>query len=401
MDAFDYLAQPEIASLTEDAALRIAARVESGLQGEELLGACIGELRATRYLALTVPRALGGLGGSVLDACIAQERIARPLGSAALAANMHVSYVAQSQVSGLWQRPMLERFLRGVVERGYMINNCQAEAEMGSPARGGLPATQARRVDGGWRITGAKQWSTGSYFLTHFAVSATVLAPDMPQHLGQFLVERAAPGVRIEPTWDALAMRESASHDIVFDDVFVPDEDVIRLSPSGEPFVASIEVAPWHGLTIAATYTGVAVAARDWVARFAATRVPTNLGKPIGDIPGVRLRLGEIEALLLVSRRLIFDTARDWSDGGDRKRLAPQIGLVKYEAANNAIRVTDLAMRIAGGVGLSASHPLERYFRDVRASLIHPPLDDVALENAAKRALAEFAPEGGEPQDER
>ena len=392
---FASLAKPDVGAVAEEAAVRIAACVDAGLQGEELLGACIDDLRATRYLALTVPTELGGLGGSVLDACVAQERIARPLGSAALAANMHISYVAQSQVSGLWQRPMLDDFLRGVVERGYMINNCQAEAEMGSPARGGLPATQARRVEGGWRLTGAKQWSTGSYFLTHFAVSATVFAPDIPQHLGQFLVERDAPGVRIEPTWDALAMRESASHDIVFEDVFVPDAHVIRVSPTGQAFTASIETAPWHGLTIAATYTGVAVAARDWVAHFAATRVPTNLGKPIGEIPGVRLRLGEIEALLLVSRRLIFDTAREWAEGGERRELAPQIGLVKYHAANNAIRVTDLAMRIAGGVGLSATQPLERYFRDVRSSLIHPPLDDVALEGAAKRALAEFAPEGG------
>ncbi|MBF6599321.1 MAG: acyl-CoA/acyl-ACP dehydrogenase [Dehalococcoidia bacterium] len=389
MDGFERLAQPRVFEVAHDAAGRIERRVAAGAAGEDLLGACIDDLRATRYLTLTVPAELGGLGGTVLDACVGQERVARALGSAGLAANMHISYVAQSQASGLWQRPMLDRFLRGVIERGYMINNCQAEAEMGSPARGGLPATQATRVEGGWRISGRKQWSTGSRFLTHFAVSATVCAPDMPQHLGQFLVAHATPGVGIDPTWDALAMRESASHDVVFDDVFVPDEDVIRISPAGEAFVPSVEVAPWHGLTISATYTGVAVAARDWVARFAATRKPTNLGKTIGEIPGVRAKLGEIDALLLVSRRLIFDTARDWVDGADRGWLAPQIGLVKYHATNNAVRVTDLALRIAGGVGLSASQPLERCFRDVRSGLIHPPLDDVALDAAAKRALAE------------
>ena len=117
----------------------------------------------------------------------------------------------------------------------------------------------------------------------------------------------------------------------------------------------SLEVAPWHGLPFAATYVGVAVAARDWVARFAATRVPTNLGKPIGDLPAVRAKLGEIEALLFVSRRLIFDTARDWVEGRWTARLAAQVPLVKYEATNNAVRVTDLAMRIAGGAGLPES----------------------------------------------
>jgi alkylation response protein AidB-like acyl-CoA dehydrogenase len=89
---------------------------------------------------------------------------------------------------------------------------------------------------------------------------------------------------------------------------------------------------------------------------------------------------------------MIFDVARDWSDGRvDKRDLAAQVPLVKYIATNNAVRVTDLAMRIAGGVGLAASQPLERCFRDVRSGLIHPPIDDVALANAARRALDEFA----------
>jgi alkylation response protein AidB-like acyl-CoA dehydrogenase len=387
MDGFGRLVEPRIRDVIAAAASRVEAHVAAGIEGEELLGACIGSMREGGYLSLTVPAALGGLGGNVLDVCAGQERIASALGSAGLAANMHLSYLGQSLVSGLWSEAMLERFLRGVVERGWMINNCQAEAEMGSPARGGLPATRAVRSAGGWRLTGRKQWSTGSIFLTHFAVSATVVAPGIPEHLGQFLVARASPGVSIDPTWDALAMRESASHDIVLEDVFVPDEDVIRVSEAGERFAPSPEVAPWHGLTISATYTGVAVAARDWVARFAATRKPTNLGTTIGEIPGVRAKLGEIEALLLASRRPIFDTARDWVQGADRGWLVPQIALVKYHATNNAVRVTDLALRIAGGVGLSASQPLERAFRDVRSGLIHPPLDDVVLDGAARLAL--------------
>jgi alkylation response protein AidB-like acyl-CoA dehydrogenase len=69
--------------------------------------------------------------------------------------------------------------------------------------------------------------------------------------------------------------------------------------------------------------------------------------------------------------------------------LAAQVPLVKYVATNNAVRVTDLALRVAGGVGLAEANPLERCFRDVRSGLIHPPLDDVALANAAKRALDE------------
>lgn len=388
---FGHLIEPRIGAIADEAAAGIEARIASGLSGEALLGACIDDLRASRYLDISTPTAYGGLGGSVLDVCLAQERVSSVLGSVGLAANMHLQYVGASLVSGLWRPDMLERFLRASVEHRYLINNCQAEHEMGSPARGGLPATTATRVAGGWRINGRKSWSTAAPFLTHMAVGATVRAPDMPEHLGQFLVTAASSGVRIERTWHALAMRESASHNIVFDDVFVPDEDVIRVSPTGETFTPSSEVAPWHGLPFAATYLGIAIGARDWVLRFAATRVPTNLGKPIGDLPAVRAKLGEIEALLLAARRVVVGAARDWVEGrADRTEIAAQVGLAKSIATNNAVRITDLALRVAGGVGLDERHPLERAFRDVRAGLIHPPLDDVAYAGAAARALAAY-----------
>jgi alkylation response protein AidB-like acyl-CoA dehydrogenase len=393
VDAFEHLADPPIAAVANDAGRRIEQRVASGsLEAEALLGACIDDLRDSGYLNLTVPKAYGGLGGSVLDACIAQERVSRALGSAGLTANMHVQYIGASLVSGLWRPERLESFLRDTVKHGYLINNCQAEAEMGSPARGGLPATTATRADGGWRLDGRKQWSTASTFLTHYAVSATVQAPDIPPHVGQFLVRSDSAGVSIDPTWHSLAMRESASHDIVLDGVFVPDGDVIRVADDGATFAPPLDVAPWHGLTFAATYTGIAAAARDWVVRFAATRKPTNLATTIGELPAVQAKLGEIEALLLTARRMIFGVARDWVEGvEDRAEVAAQVPLAKYVATNAAVRITDLALRVAGGVGLAEANPLERCFRDVRSGLVHPPLDDVALANAAKRAMKPYS----------
>jgi len=392
MDMFARIADPRILEVATDAARRIEARVQTAQRDDDVLAAAVEDLRASGFLTIMVPASLGGLGGNVLDACVAQEIVSRPLGSAGLAANMHTQYVGVSLVSGLWGPEMLERFLRGVVEQGWLVNNCQAESEMGSPARGGLPATTATRVDGGWRLNGRKGWTTASHLLTHYAVSATVKASGVPEHVGQFLVPAGSPGLSIEPTWEALAMRESASHDLVLDGVFVPDEDVIRVSDDGAPFTPSQEVAPWHGLTFSATYVGIAHAARDWAVRFAATRKPTNLGTTIGELPAVRAKLGEIESLLLVARRMIFDTARDWvRREAERGEIAAQVALVKYVATNNAVRITDLALRIGGGFGLMEREPVERAFRDVRSGLIHPPLDDVSLADAAQRALSEFA----------
>jgi len=391
VDSFDHLADPRIVAVADDAARRIAARAESAVESESFLAGCIDDLRDAGYLRIIVPERLGGSGGSIIDVCVAQEKVSRAFGSAGLTANMHLQYLGSSLVSSMWPPERLDAFLRGVVGHGWIINNCQAETELGSPARGGLHHTTATRMDGGWRIDGKKSWSTAAPYLTHFAVGATVRADGMPEHLGQFLVRRDAPGIRIDPTWDALSMRESASHDIVFEDVHVPDEDVIRVSPAGERYGPPLDTAPWHGLPFAATYIGIAVAARDFAVGFAATRVPSNLGHPIGDLPAVRAKLGEIEALLFASRRMIFDTARDWVEAkAPREQVAAQVPLVKYWATNNAVRVTDLALRVTGGFGLMESNPVERCFRDVRAGLIHPPLDDVTLATAATRAMREF-----------
>lgn len=317
VDSFDHVADPKVVALADEGARRVAALVEAGrVEGEELLAACVAEMRGAGVLRITVPAELGGLGGSVVDACVALEKLSAALGSAGLAANMHLQYIGGALVSGLWPEAMLARFLRGVVEHGWLINNCQAEPEMGSPARGGLPATTATRADGGWLLSGRKSWATASTQLTHLGVSATVRAPDVPEHLGQFLVRADSAGVSIDRTWRALSMRESASHDFVFNDVFVPDDHVIRVSATGETYRPPLDVAPWHGLPFAATYVGIAVAARNWVARFAATRTPTNLGYPIGQIPGVQRNLGEIEALLFAARRVVFvRRATGWSAG--------------------------------------------------------------------------------------
>ena len=123
-------------------------------------------------------------------------------------------------------------------------------------------------------------------------------------------------------------------------------------------------------------------------APLAAIRVPTALGKPIGELPSVRLKLGEIESLLLSSHRLLYGLAADWVELPDsHNRLRFQVPLVKSLTTNHAVRVTDLALRVIGGAGLQRTMRIERLFRDVRAGLINAPLDDTALQNAGKAAL--------------
>lgn len=345
------------------------------------------DLRATGLLALTVPREHGGGGANELEFALVLETIAWGDASTALALGMHLSNVGQIAEGGLWpdRAPAL---FREIVRGGAMLNAAQAEPELGSPSHGGMPATTAVPDGaGGWRLNGRKIYTTGAPGLRYFLVLATVREEGAPARLGTFLVPSDAPGVRVEKTWDALALRASGSDDLVLEDARMPGDALLDARPVGTPDPRAALGLPWGPITLAAVYAGLSRGARDEAAHFAATRVPTALGKPIGELPAVRARLGEIEALLLTSQRLLFGLAADWVEAPEsRPRLGAETGLVKSVTTNNAVRITDLALRTTSGAGLRPGR-LERLFRDARAGLINAPQDDATLQAAGKAAV--------------
>ena len=154
----------------------------------------------------------------------------------------------------------------------------------------------------------------------------------------------------------------------------------------------------WFALGVAATTVGVAQAARDFAVSFARERTP-NSQQTIKDYPGVRTRIARIDLLLQRSRALIRDADANWEASRAPGRSAPRQGMsamnrvaaAKIDTLNNCIEAVDLAMRVVGGVSLLKKNPIERYYRDVRAGLHNPPIEDRALEMLARAALDEVA----------
>ncbi len=341
------------------------------------------ELADTGYLALTVPEEYGGRGANPLELALAQERLARGDGSVALGATMHLGLIARLATTRTWPEALFASLCREVVETGALINSAASEPDLGSPSRGGLPSTTATRTRGGWRITGHKSWASLAPALRYATVMATIETDDGPRRTN-FLVPMASPGVRIEPTWDNLAMRSTGSHDIILEDVLVPDE--YRLP--GEDAPGQGDPRGW-GILFGAVYTGIAAAARDFAVDFARGRRPSGQqDASIAEYQTVQHRVAKIDMLLLQSRAVLYGVAEAWVERPElRDALAWQIAASKYIATNNAIRVTDLALRVVGSAGLARARPLERYFRDVRAGLGNPPMDDIALTMIGKAAL--------------
>ena len=264
-----------------------------------------------------------------------------------------------------------------------MINALRVEPDLGSPARGGLPATIARRTETGWRLSGRKIYSTGAPILKWYAVWAKTDEPET--RVGLFLVPAGLPGTRIVETWDHLGLRASGSHDVVFEDVVFPLDHEIDVRKPDEWRVPDFTQSTVHAIFVAAIYDGIARAARDWLVEFLKSRVPSNLGASLATLPRVQEVVGGIEARLAVNARLIDSFAGDFDDGV--LLSASESNIVKLTVTNNAVAVIEDALSLTSNHGLTRANPLERHYRDVLCGRVHTPQDDATRSIAGRLAL--------------
>lgn len=332
-------------------------------------------------LALTIPLSQGGLGGGLAEAVEAIGAVAKGDPSTALILAMQYLHHNRLQDNPQWPEALRQRVVREAVEDGALINALRVEPALGSPSRGGLPATVARRTPEGWRISGSKLYSTGSHGLTWCNVFARSDDPD--PLVGVWLVRKDSPGIRIVEDWDHLGMRATCSHRIDFDEVLVPLEQAVNVAPASHRSTDTeldAEGLLWMGALLGALYDGVARAARDWLVDWLKQRTPSALGAPLASLPRLQQLVGEIDSLLLVNRSLLEAAA-------GRRLPLDASGQLKHLVTGNAIRVVELALQASGNHGLSRNNPLERHYRDVLCGRIHTPQSDVVLVKAGQAAL--------------
>src|SRR5690348_7113932 len=298
------LQTPPETILTDDQAVtlaarvgRIAARFDAGHDRDAtFVTEAYEEAHACGYLRLPVPVELGGLGASMRQVVLAEEELGRHSGAAALAAAMHL-YLTFVQV---WRRrrgaPDADGVLRKVATDGLVLATSGGSDWV-------CPSTTAVEVPGGYRLDGRKQFCSQAPVAGVISTSATLGEPGPDAVVLHAGVPLSAPGVSIVETWDTLGMRGTASHDVVFDRVFLPAEKVVGRRPygvlTGPLLAAAIPSAPVPG----AAYRAVARAACDEAARVAARK-----GAP-GPAP-VR-QVGERRARLQVARWALLGAVAD------------------------------------------------------------------------------------------
>lgn len=362
--------------LADDFALRAD---EADAQGK-LPAEDIQLIKETGYLSLCIPKEYGGQGLPLRDCLAAHLKLAQGSGSTAMVAAMTVHMFGHASEVRRWPEKTFAWFCQEIVENQAIFNSVASEPEMGSPSRGGLPASSAESQAEGWLVNGHKTWTTGGSHLTHMLVRVRI--EDDPAVV---LITQDMPGITWQDTWStALCLRASESHDVIFENVIVPPKNLIERGRTPGPASPSA----WFPLIMASVYLGSAIAARDALIKFALERVPTALGKPIASLPKIQRQIGEIDMALQAAQALLLKAAGEWTGTeSDRAGQFPKVVAAKQYAIDVANTVTDQALHIAGGQGITKALPLERYFRDVRAGRMQPPSGDTALEIIGRHAI--------------
>ncbi|MDB5566766.1 MAG: acyl-CoA dehydrogenase, partial [Tardiphaga sp.] len=309
--------------------------------------------------------------------------VAKADAATALVLAMHYIHHLVIAGSANWPQHLARKLARETVEGLALVNALRVEPDLGSPSRGGLPATTAKRTAAGWRLSGHKIYSTGAPILKWYTVWAKTDEPEV--RVGLFLVPAGLPGTTIVETWDHLGLRASGSHDVVFDDVVFPLDHEIDVRKPSEWATPDFTQATVQAVLVGAVYDGVARAARDWVVEFLKNRVPSSLGAPLATLPRAQEIIGGIEAKLAVNARLLDTFARDIDDGV--ALTATEANIVKLTVTNNAVAAVEDALSLTSNHGLTRANPLERHFRDVMCGRVHTPQDDATRISAGRLAL--------------
>ncbi|ASR00617.1 acyl-CoA dehydrogenase [Streptomyces sp. 11-1-2] len=326
-------------------------------------------------------------GGPAL-AVAATARILHALGegdpSVALITAMSLSIHRRQAVRAHWPQELYGQVLAEAAARPVLLNHIRVEPALGSPARGGLPATVARRTADGWSLSGHKRFATGVEGLDWLLVWATTDEPT--PRVGTFVVAGTAPGIEITHRWDHLGLRASGSHDIALRDVEIPAGNVIDLAEHGAAAEQDNRAGAALHLPLAALYLGVARAAQRYFHRFAHERVPANLGHPVARTERFRRAAGEIALRLDTAEQLVFGGA-ERVDAADASYTPEHALGARVLADRHATEAVTLTLRLLGNPGLSHDNPLERHFRDVQCAPVHAPQEDTALLAVGAAAL--------------
>jgi alkylation response protein AidB-like acyl-CoA dehydrogenase len=334
----------------------------------------VDELARAGWLGLAVPERFGGAGAGPVEVAEAIEAVAGACASTGMVFVMHVvamqtlaAGVADGEADGPKQAALAE------AARDEHLSTL-AYSERGSRGHFWAQVSRARAQDGGVVIDADKSFATSAGEADSYVLACGAPGVDNPLVTELYLVAGDAPGIEVAAPFDGLGMRANASAPLRVRGLQVTADR--RLGAPGAGFGLMLSATlPWFVLGSAACSVGVGGAALAAAIEHAGGARFEHLGSSLADIPGVRTRLAEAKIRHVQARAYLYSVAAAIEQGAPDA----QVGVLALKAATAemAVEVTDLCMRIGGGVAYATHGPLERHFRDARAASVMAPTTDV------------------------
>jgi alkylation response protein AidB-like acyl-CoA dehydrogenase len=343
----------------------------------------IEAMQRSGIMAGCVPVELEGLGvESLHDAIVGISRLGRGDGSTAIAVTMHLfsswvltrSWRATTAAGETRQAERAASILRQI-GTGQLVQ-CSPQSEPGTDML--HPLVEATKVEEGWHLNGRKIFGTLSPAASLVAIACRVRDPRGGYRRASASVPVGSPGMDIKNNWNALGMRASGSHDIVFQDCFVPEAGLREDGPWGEWTERSLSGQMAFNMGLVGAFLGIAEAARDLIVEAVTTRRRGPSGRPLAERPSIQHVIAEIEIDLASARAMLARTATTadaffshYPAGtvplSELHDLMKDFQCTKWFVNRKAIEIVDRAMTASGGAGYLNASPLARLYRDVRA----------------------------------
>ena len=336
----------------------------------------VEKLAEAGFMGLCVPEELGGAGMDFLSYCLLIEEISRADAGVGVTLAVHTSagtlpivMFGTEEQKARWVPPLA----RGERTGCFALT----EPETGSDAS--AIQTRAERVEGGYRISGHKQW------VTNGRVAGTmILFARAPEGVMAFVLGMDAEGISFGKHAEKMGVISATTDDVLFDNVFVPEED--RLGEEGRGLRVALGTLDTGRIGVAAQATGIAEAAFRYATQYAAGR--TTFGKPIAEHQAIAFKLADMQTKIRAARLLVYEAA--WIK--DQEMPHGEAGArAKLYASQVANEVAYEAVQILGGRGYMKDHPVERYYRDARVTEIYEGTSEIQRLVISRAILKERA----------
>jgi len=332
-------------------------------------------------MGITIPKAYGGPGGSVLDVLLVVEEVARACGvTARIVVEGSLGVVGALTAYGT--EAQKRRYFPWVLEDGEKPAIAITEPEAGSAATDLV--TRADEAPEGWTLAGEKRWITGAGTSRLYLVYCRMGDRPGAEGIGGIFVERDTPGFTVGERDRTMGLRGIPEGRLRFDRCRVPAEQVLVGPPDG--FKRLMRAYNSQRLGAATVALGLAQGAYEHALAYAQSR--RQFGRPIGDFQGIRWKLADMAIKLDAARLLIHRAACTSVDGFPEPLAAAK---AKTYAAEMAQEVTNQALQIHGAAGYGRGLPLERMVRDARMFAIGGGTVEMMRNLIADRILPERA----------